>query len=76
MCAVMLRFETDNKFYVVDMTIDLLGDLVVVCHYGSLHTKHGHTKTYCVEDHYQAQKLIDQITKTRFRHGYDLVQEA
>ena len=72
----MLRFETDSKYYFVELTIDLLGDLVVVCHYGSLNTKHGHTKTYYVEDHNKAQKLIDQITRTRFRHGYDLVQEA
>ena len=72
----MLRFETDNKYYVVELSIDLFGDLVVVSHYGSRHTKYSHTKTYFVECHHQAQKLIDQITKTRLRHGYDLVQQT
>jgi len=36
----MLKFETNDKYYVVELNIDLLGDLVVVCHYGSRHTKH------------------------------------
>jgi hypothetical protein len=70
----MLKFETNDKYYVVELNIDLLGDLVVVCYYGSRHTKHSHTKTYCVEDHNHAQKLIDQITRTRIRHGYDLIE--
>lgn len=71
----MLRFETDSKYYAIELITDLLGDLVVVCHYGGLSSKLNHTKNYFVEDKKQAVCLMQKIAQVRYRHGYDMVED-
>ena len=69
-----IRFETNDKYYVVDCYDDMLGDLVVVCTYGSKYSRSAHRKIIKVESMAQAQGTIDRIVKGRYRHGYERVK--
>jgi hypothetical protein len=71
----MLRFETDSKYYAIDLIHDLLGDLVVVCHYGGLHSNLSHNRNYFVADKGEAMCLMQKIAKVRYRHGCDIVED-
>ena len=51
-------------------TYDLLGDLLVVCDYGSKLTKFVHRKNIHVSSMDEANKMIDRIIRIRERHGY------
>lgn len=70
-----IRFETDDKYYLIDCYQDILDDLVVVCTYGSKHSRSAHRKIIKVDSLASAENTIASITKVRYRHGYDLIQE-
>ncbi|MFT6836427.1 MAG: hypothetical protein ACJA0H_002477 [Francisellaceae bacterium] len=72
----MIRLEKNHKYYSLDMTIDLLGDLVVTCFYGSLKSKHNHTQTHFVTDNLAAIDKITKIVNLRYKHGYDLLEDT
>ena len=69
-----IRFETDDKYYLIDCYQDMLDDLVVVCTYGSKHSRSTQRKIIKVDSLAAAENTIASITKVRYRHGYDLVQ--
>ena len=69
-----MRFETDRRYYNVTCYRDIFDDLVVVCDYGSKHTRSAHRKIIKVESRIQAQDAIDRIEKVRYRHGYKRIK--
>ena len=66
----MIQLETDTKFYSITTIYDLLGDLLVVCDYGSKLTKFTHRKNIYVTSIAEANIVINKIMKIRNRHGY------
>ena len=72
----MIRLETKTKYYIIDLITDLLGDLVVVCFYGSLKSNLNHTKTYFVADKLKAMELIQKIVKVRYKHQYEIITDS
>ncbi|OIN82962.1 hypothetical protein [Francisella sp. TX07-6608] len=66
----MIELETDTKFYHISIIEDLLGDLLVVCDYGSKLTKFVRRKNIHVASMSEATAVIDRIAKVRGRHGY------
>lgn len=69
----MIRFETQHKYYQIELTVDLFGDTVVLAHYGSKRTWHNQTKTYYAASHIEAKRIIKRLYSTRLRHGYDII---
>lgn len=71
-----MRFETDDRYYFIEVKQDLLDDTVIVCHYGSKNTKRQHIHTYYVTSEAELNKKLEAITKDRYQHGYDLVESC
>lgn len=68
-----MRFVTDDRFYEINIYQDLLDDWVVVCDYGSRHTRASQRKIIAVDDHQSGLNLVAKIAKMRIRHGYSQV---
>lgn len=61
----------DGRYYwIATPAPDLLGDLVVECWYGSLHSRRGQYRCHAVPDRAAAEKLVGEIGRLRRRHGY------
>ncbi len=68
-----IRFETADRYYLIDCYRDMLDDIVVVCTYGSKHSKSSYRKIIHVDSVSVAEDTIAKIAKVRYRHGYDLI---
>jgi predicted DNA-binding WGR domain protein len=72
----MIRLETENRYYAIQLQVHLLGDLVVTCSYGLLNSKLNHTHTYFKPNRKAAIEKIRNIVSTRYKHGYDLIENT
>jgi len=59
-----------GRYYLGSPKLDLVGDLIVECWYGSLHSHRGGHRSLVVPDTAAAKKLIQGICRMRLRHGY------
>jgi len=46
---VIARMETTYKYYVMQITQDLLGDTVLVCRYGSKHNRYANQQNIVIQ---------------------------
>ena len=67
---IIAHMETDYKYYTIEVTKDLLGDNVLVCHYGSKHNRYANQQTIVIQSWEEGIKLAQQKIKIRYRHGY------
>lgn len=70
----MISLETDTKYYNISIMRDLFNDLLVVCDYGSKHTRFSHRKNIHVASIAEANSIIDKILKIRERHNYTVIK--
>jgi hypothetical protein len=68
-----IRFETTDRYYLIDCYRDMLDDIVVVCTYGSKYSKSYYRKIIHVDSVNVAKDTIAKIAKVRYRHGYELI---
>ena len=71
--CVPMRFQTQARYYQVDLYQDMFLDWVVVCDYGGRYTRAAHRKIIAVDDHQSGLNLVAKIAKMRVRHGYSQV---
>ena len=67
---VIAHMETTYKYYVMQITKDLLGDTVLVCRYGSKHNRYANQQTIVIQSWEEVINIAQQKVKTRYRHGY------
>lgn len=67
-----LYFETSQRHYRLILEQDLFDDWVVLCAYGSRHSKLGNMKKYPYQSFDEAfNKLVD-VVKIRYKHSYKI----
>ena len=73
--AIHLRWEhqTDNRYYLVLLYRDLLGDLILTKVWGKTGTPTGQETHIPVSNKSEGLALIDQVIKRRRQYGYELV---
>jgi len=52
---------------------DLLGDLILMRQWGSLDNARGGSKNNIIDDHESLPRLLDTISKKRYKRGYGLI---
>ena len=67
---IIAHMETDYKYYVMQITKDLLGDTVLVCRYGSKHNRYANQQNIVIKSWEQGFNIAIQKVKVRYRHGY------
>jgi len=65
-----LRWETQDRFYVAVLGNDLFGNLEVRQFWGGLRNGRGGSQVQSVSGLDEGMAILDQIAKTRKRHGY------
>ena len=60
-------------YTIADVERDLLGDIVLSCHWGGIGNGLGGTKRVCYPDWASAWKALDAVRRQRERHGYQPV---
>lgn len=71
-----LRWETVDRFYRVNLQRDLLGDLAVLCVWGSRTSRLGNHKLIACRDLAAARGEIRAIARARRLHGYRFAPKA
>lgn len=66
-----LCWETTDRYYRVTLQRDLLGDLAVLCVWGSRHNRLGNHKLIPCQDLATARQTVRSISIIRRRHGYE-----
>lgn len=64
------RWQTDTRYYVVEVTQDLFGYWLVKRTWGGLGNHRGNSVTTLANDYAQALKLLEEVTKRRRQRGY------
>ena len=73
---MLIRWESDSRYYVVHVQRDLFGALTLRRIWGSLNSQRGGNKTELVEGHNDLEirrhvaQRIKEIAASRLRHGY------
>jgi len=68
--------DKTRRYYHAIIERDLLGDLVVTRTTGGCGTNQGRIMTYPVNGLIEANKMLDDVSKDRERHGYRLVDSV
>lgn len=64
----------DGRYYVIlQPTVDLFGDPIVMTYHGSQNSHQGGCKTYYCADG-NGSRAVDQLVKLRLAHGYKEVE--
>ena len=69
----MIRLETDQRYYLINLTRDLFNQWCIVCTWGSKFSKIGNQKIISVTDEEAGKILVDKLLKVRFHHGYRII---
>ena len=69
----MIRLETETRYYTIKYQEDLLGDIVIICDFGSKSTHRAKRHTIFVGSIEKTKYIIDKIVKKRITRGYGLV---
>ena len=69
----MIRLETETRYYTVKYQEDLLGDIVIICDFGSKSTHRAKRHTIFVDSIEKTKCTIDKIVKKRISRGYDII---
>ena len=64
------RWETKTRYYVATVSIDLLGDLVMVKRWGGLSNGRGGEATIMLADRIAAELALTALDRRRSNHGY------
>lgn len=67
---IIAHMETDYKYYVMQITKDLLGDNVLVCRYGSKHNRYANQQNIVIQSWEEGINIAQQKVKVRYRHCY------
>lgn len=62
--------QKERRWYAVDMTADIFGQLVVIKEWGSLDTDRGGRMVIPCDSVESAEKLMDAIAARRMARGY------
>lgn len=68
----MLRWENDAKqrYYTVQVQIDLFGDSVVCCFWGGVHSRRGGHRDFPARRAGDVQSKLSEIAAARAKRGY------
>lgn len=69
---LIVRLETDTKYYAISIMEDLLQDIVLVCDFGSKRTRFSQRKNVVIDSFDQGLKLAAKNITLRKRHGYHI----
>ena len=67
-----LYFETNQRHYRLILEQDLFDDWVVLCVYGSRHSKLGNMKKYPYQSFEEAYSKLVDVIKVRYKHSYKI----
>lgn len=68
--GVILRFQSDSRGYMVELSEDLFGAYVLRRRWYGLNNRRGGAKQQVFLNMSDALKEVRRITRTRERHGY------
>ena len=71
-----VRMETEDRYYVMHFTHDMLGDPVLVCDHDGKLTGHHRRLIKVVGSENEAELMAEAIVKTRYQRGYDIITEG
>ena len=64
------RWETDTRYYAVEVCQDLFGEWLVKRSWGGQRNLRGNSLTTYAEDHAHALTMLDGVAKRRRARGY------
>jgi hypothetical protein len=71
-----LRFASDQRVYVAELGVDLLGDWVVTQMWGGKSDRRGGGKTIAVPDPEAGLALLERVAARRAKRGYRRIETA
>jgi hypothetical protein len=64
--------ETSQRYYLAHLHVDLLGDRLISCYWGGLHSRLGGQWHDVVTSDRDAETRLEAIFRTRAKHGYQV----
>lgn len=72
---MILRWQTDSRYYLAAVQHDLFGQLEVVHCWGGRHNRLGGMRSFPVADEIEADQHLIALHKLRVRRGYMACQQ-
>jgi len=66
----MILFETQARYYAIEVQPDLFGGVTIVCQWGGKLNRRRGRKVYFAQNLTEADSLIKRISQRRKNHGY------
>lgn len=67
---ISTSWQTDQRYYQVDIMQDLFGTWLLKRSWGGLHSRLGNSKTLAARDYEHALRLLEEVAKHREKRGY------